>query len=184
MTPLLVALTGCESLPGERKQQGAVIGGAAGAATGAAVAKNHRALGAVLGGLLGAGGGYVIAAKTDKVKNQDQEAAAGAMHKAKENPATAEDARKAMTADLNNDGFVTLDEVVAMKSASLSDEQMIERMKATDQIFELTADQEKYLRDHGVSQEVVTQMAQINKNKRPILSNEKGDVISRPPPAP
>ncbi|MGI8965997.1 MAG: hypothetical protein ACR2H1_07915, partial [Limisphaerales bacterium] len=178
ITPLLVALTGCESLPGERKQQGAVIGGAAGAATGAAVAKNHRALGAVLGGILGAGGGYVIAAKTDKVKNQDQEAAARAMRKAKENPATADDARKAMTADLNNDGFVTLDEVVAMKSAGLSDAQMIERMKTTDQIFELTAGQEKDLLDHGVSNDGVTQVGQIKKNKRPVLSDEEGDVIS------
>src|SRR4051812_30821111 len=92
-----IALVGCESMPGTRNQQGAVIGGAAGAATGAAVAKNNRLLGALIGGALGAGGGYVIAAKTDKITNNDQESAGRATRKSQENPATADDARKAIS---------------------------------------------------------------------------------------
>ncbi|MEO7678290.1 MAG: glycine zipper domain-containing protein, partial [Verrucomicrobiota bacterium] len=64
--PFSLALVGCQNMPGERNTQGAVIGGAAGAAAGSAVAKNNRVLGALIGGALGAGGGYVIAAKTDK----------------------------------------------------------------------------------------------------------------------
>jgi hypothetical protein len=178
--PFVIALVGCQEFPGERRTQGAVIGGAAGAATGAAIAKENRLLGALIGGALGAGGGYVIAAKTDKIDSNDKTSATSATRKAQENPATAEDARQAMTADLNLDGFVTLDEVVAMKEAGFSDQKMIDRLKTTDQIFELTSDQEKYLSDHGVSRSVITQMAQINMDKRNDLLEKRTDVISQP----
>lgn len=178
--PFVFALAACENMPGNRPQQGAVIGGAAGAAAGAAIAKENRLLGALIGGALGAGGGYVIGAKTDKVSSNDRESATQATRKSKENPATAEDARKAMTADLNLDGFVTLDEVVAMKEAGYSDEKILERMSATDQVFELTSEQEQYLLDHGVSRNVVVQMAQINQNRRDALLNNRRDVISEP----
>ena len=180
ITPFVFALAACESMPGSRNQQGAVIGGAAGAATGAAIAKENRLLGALIGGALGAGGGYVIAAKTDKISENDQESARTATRKSRENPATAEDARQAITADLNLDGFVTLDEVAAMKDAGFSDEKMIERLKGTDQVFELNAEQEKYLRDRGVSQNVVNQMAHINQDQRDSLINNRTDVISEP----
>jgi hypothetical protein len=175
--PLIVVFVGCQNLPGSRKTQGAVIGGAAGAAAGAAIAKDNRALGAVLGGLLGAGGGYVIAAKTDKT--HDTDSAAQAMRKSQENPATPEEARKAMTADLNYDGFVTLDEVVAMKQAGFSDAEMIQRLRATDQVFELTAEQQQYLRDRGVNQNVINQM--VNMNRSGVTAEpQRGDVISQP----
>ena len=180
LAPFAVALAGCENMPGNRNTQGAVIGGAAGAAAGAAVAKNNRVLGALIGGALGAGGGYVIAAKTDKINTNDKESANRATRKSQENPASAEDAQKAVTADLNLDGFITLDEVVAMKVAGFSDEKMLERMRATDQVFELNAEQQKYLADRGVSQSVVNQMAQINQNKRNSVLENRKDVISGP----
>jgi hypothetical protein len=182
VVPLVIALAGCQEMPGTRKQQGAVIGGAAGAAAGAAVAKDHRGLGALIGGLLGAGGGYVIAAKTDKIEGNDQQAATTAARKAEENPATAADAQKAMTADLNLDGFVTMDEVVAMKQAGFSDAEMIKRLRATDQVFELNADHQQYLRDHGVSQNVISQMQQINKTATPATTpaSSRGDVLGQP----
>lgn len=180
VAPFVFALVACENMPGTRNQQGAVIGGAAGAATGAAVAKEHRLLGALIGGALGAGGGYVIAAKTDKINENNRDAATTATRKSQENPATSEDARQAMTADLNLDGFITLDEVAAMKDAGFSDEKMIARLKGTDQVFELTADQEKYLRDRGISQSVISQMAQINQDKRDSLIKNRTGVISQP----
>src|ERR1051325_10372023 len=52
-----LGLSGCSSAPGTPGQQGAVVGGATGAAVGASVTKN-RALGAVIGGAVGAAGGY------------------------------------------------------------------------------------------------------------------------------
>lgn len=181
IAPLAISMVGCESLPGTRNQQGAVIGGAAGAAAGAAVTQHHL-LGALIGGALGAGGGYLVAANTGKINSHDQAGAAQATRKAQENPATPDEARRAMTADLNNDGFVTLDEVVAMKQAGFPDQEMIRRLQATDQVFELTQDQQNYLRQRGVDDNVIIQMNQMNRGMT--APGQPAPVQAPPPPAP
>src|SRR4051812_41996340 len=66
-----LTFSGCSSAPGTASQQGAVVGGATGAAVGAGVAKNNRALGAIIGGAAGAAGGYVIGKKTGHIDNTD-----------------------------------------------------------------------------------------------------------------
>ncbi len=48
-----------------RKAKGTVVGGAAGAATGAAVSHN-RSKGAIIGGVVGAGAGYAYGRHKDK----------------------------------------------------------------------------------------------------------------------
>ena len=162
--------TGCESLPGSKGQQGAVIGGATGAAAGAVIGgEEHRATGAIIGGVLGAAGGYVIGANSDKIigKNKDEAESVGT--RARTTPVTAEQARSARTADVNSDGYVTLDEVVAMKEARLSDREMLDRLEATGQIFELSADSKQYLRDRGVSEYVIGEMANLNQSRRESL---------------
>ena len=167
---VLAPMTGCESLPGNDKQQGAVIGGAGGAAAGAALAKNNRLLGALIGGALGAGGGWLIGANKDKITGKDsdrdrtREEAIKASERAERNPAKPEDVDRARTADLNDDGFVTLDEVVALRQANLSDDEMIDRLERTDQVFELTTYQEDYLRTRGVSDDVIRQMRNMNQD--------------------
>jgi glycine zipper 2TM protein len=174
--------TGCKNLPGKPSTQGAVIGGVGGAAVGAAVGgKEHRLLGALIGGALGAGGGYIIGANSEKITGNDTSGAQEATKTAQNRPATADEARRAATADVNNDGFVTLDEVVAMKDAGLNEAQMIDRLRATNQVFELTSEQQQYLTSHGVSAYVVDQMQNVNREKRDQLLNQQGtDVISHP----
>jgi len=177
--PLIISFVGCAELPGNRKTQGAVIGGAAGAATGAAVGGKNRVLGAIIGGVLGAGGGYVIAAKTDKIDNKDVDAATEASRKAESSPATAEQARSATTADVNSDGFVTMDEVVALKQAGLSEDVMIQRLQMTDQVFELTRDQQNYLRQQGISDRVINEMIRSKKSNVQVGGKRRGDVIGK-----
>jgi hypothetical protein len=163
----LAPLAGCDSLPGDKKTQGAVIGGVGGAVAGGALAKNNRLIGALIGGALGAGGGYLIGSSLDKSDpSKNREDAVRADKRARDNPATASDARNARTADINGDGYVTMDEVVAMAKANISDDEMITRLERTGQFFELTSDQEQYLRDHGVSRRVVTAMRDINQDVR------------------
>ena len=163
-------MSGCENLPGGAKEQGAVIGGAGGAAAGAAVAgDDDRLLGALIGGVLGAGGGYLIGAQKEKLDNEDdrdeiREEARRADERATQSPATARDVERARTADINDDGFVTLDEVIAMREANLSDREMIDRLEDTGQIFELTASQERQLEDEGVSREVILAMRDLNRD--------------------
>jgi hypothetical protein len=160
----LSGLTGCSKLPGDSKTQGTVIGGVGGALAGAAIGgkgDNKGALGALIGAAVGAGGGYLIGAQKDKVDKKRQEEALAAHRKAESKPATAADVEKARTADLNDDGFVTLDEVVAMERANLSDREMIDRLGRTGQVFELTEEQERFLEDRGVSHEVIVEMRRM-----------------------
>src|SRR5512142_1330442 len=113
-----LSLVGCENLPGSKGTQGAVVGGASGATVGAVVGgEHHRLLGALLGGAVGSAGGYVVGANSDKILGRDRNSAEQAARHAQEHPATAQEALRATTADVNNDGFVTMDEVVAMRDA-------------------------------------------------------------------
>lgn len=52
------------------RKKDAVIGGTAGAATGAIVSKHH-VKGAVIGGAVGAGAGYIVGKKKDKKEKKD-----------------------------------------------------------------------------------------------------------------
>lgn len=163
----MLSMTGCENAPGTPGQQGAAIGGVGGAAAGAAIGgEQHRLLGALIGGAVGAGGGYLIGANKDRITGHDTSGAQTATQNAQANPATPQQALNARTADLNGDGFVTMDEVVAMKRAGLSDQQMIQRMQATGQVFELTAQQQQYLRTNGVDETVISQMPELNRDVR------------------
>jgi hypothetical protein len=156
---------GCEDLPGNEETQGAVIGGAGGAVLGAVIADDPL-LGGLIGGALGAGAGYLIGANWDKITGDDDEGAAEAVREAQANPATPEEARAAPTADVNGDGFVTLDEVVAQERAGFSDDEIIQRLEATGQVFSLNEQQKQYLRDNGVSARVVNSLENINREQR------------------
>jgi hypothetical protein len=168
----LAPLSGCESQRGGNKGHGTVSGGAGGAAAGATVAgADNRPLSALLGGALGAGGGYLIGAPMDKTDPQHRDEAVHAAKKAEANPARPEDVRRSKTADLNDDGFVTQDEVAAMQRAGLSDKEMIDRLRATGQVFELTAQQEGYLRSHFVGQRVIQSMRNLTQSAAKLASD-------------
>lgn len=153
---------GCSKLPGTAEQQGAVGGGVAGAGAGAALAEDNRLLGAAIGGVLGAGGGYLIGREIDK---RDEGEAREAAEQARRQPATVEQARTADSADLDDNGFVTLDEVVALEEAGLSDRQIVDRLEATDQVFALSQEQEQILLDEGVSRDVIRAMRTLNQDR-------------------
>src|SRR5438045_2899100 len=179
---LLAGTIGCEQLPGTPKEQGTAIGGVGGAVTGAALGgEHHRLLGALLGGAAGAGGGYLIGANSDRISHRDSAAPPEAMQRAQTAPATPEQARSAPTADLNGDGFVTMDEVVAMRQAGLPEQTIVERLRATGQVFELNPDQQRYLRERGISDRVISEMMEVNRDVRDRLLGGQEGVISRPP---
>jgi hypothetical protein len=161
----LSPLVGCDSLPGDKETQGAVIGGVGGALGGALVGgEDNRLLGALIGGALGAGGGWLIGSQLEK--SDDKDDAVAADRRGRNNPVSASEARDARTADINGDGYITMDEVVAMEKADLSDSEMIERLERTGQFFELTRQQEEYLRDQGVSDRVIREMRSLNSDVR------------------
>jgi osmotically inducible lipoprotein OsmB len=168
-----LSLAGCQNIPASKGTQGAVVGGVGGATVGALVGgEHHRLLGALLGGALGSAGGYVVGANSDRILGHDQSGAEAAARRSQEHPATPAEALRAPTADLNGDGFVTMDEIVAMRNAGFSDAQMLQRLQATGQVFELTPDQRQYLLSQGVSPYVVDQMENLNRSTREQLLNQ------------
>lgn len=174
-------LSACENLPGSREDQATVIGGAAGAAVGAAVADNDL-LGVLLGGAVGAAGGRIIGARTDWFEEQPdflRTEAQRAADNARQNPATAADVARSNSADLNNDGFVTTDELLAMEAANLSDAQIMERLEATDQVFDLSEQQRQEFIAAGLSPEVVNGMENINRAEREELLNNPQVIGNR-----
>ena len=178
---ILVLPTGCENLPGTARTQGAVVGGVAGGAAGAAIAKENRLLGALIGAAIGAGGGYLIGTTVENADgdDEDKEAAREAARRAMDDPATADEAREAETADVNGDGFVTMDEVIAMERAGFDDDEMIKRLNATDQVFELTSEQQDYLSAEGISRRVIDAMETVNQDVKEGLLRDRPrtDVI-------
>ncbi len=158
-------LAGCQQSSNAPGEAGTQAGGAAGALAAASIPANHRALDALVGDALGAGRGPLIAAQKQKLNAKSREDAIHSAKAAERSPARASDVEKARTADLNNDGFITLDEVLAMNDAHLGDQEMISRLESTGQIFELTDQQESYLRDRGVSPAVLKAMRSMNEAK-------------------
>jgi hypothetical protein len=152
---ICAGLVGCSSAPGTSGQQGAVVGGATGAAVGATVTHN-RALGAIIGGAAGAAGGYVIGNKT------------GPLDKKGDQSTTTSSTSSTGTADANRDGFVTLDEIVDMRKEGMSDDEMLDRIAATGLTFDLNEEQRRFLSDHGVSQRVIDRLPSLNRTSAPV----------------
>ena len=113
----------------------------------------------------------MIAAKTDRISNKVTQGAQAAATKAQTTPATAQEALNATTADVNRDGFVTLDEVIAMKQAGLSDETRIQRLRATDQVFELTDDQKTKVAE--LEKEFGPKMKELREKLDKVLTEEQ-----------
>ena len=100
-------------------------------------------------------GGCLIGMSRAMLDGNRHDLAKRANDDAQQRPATLAEVRDCATADLNNDGFVTLDEVVAMRRAGLDDTQMIQRLEATHQVFAVSPRQRQYLLDRGVGAAVI-----------------------------
>jgi hypothetical protein len=121
----------------------------------------------LVGDQLGADGGMLIAAAPEKFQQNKTQEAIAASKRAEESPMRVADVHNALTADLNGDGYVTLDEVVAMQRAGLSDYEIVNRLRATPQVFSLTPQQEHYLTDRHVGKDVVNAIRDLQKLNEP-----------------
>jgi hypothetical protein len=154
-----LVLSGCEN----NAKTGAAVGGgggavAGGAAAGATAGAPVAGVGALVGAGAGALGGAIVGAAKDRT--DDQRTAANAA--SERSPALASAVVSGGNADLNNDGFVTTDEIIAMHKAGLSDEEIVARSRSTQQIFQLSNEQEKKLTDAGLRPQSVAQLRNLN----------------------
>lgn len=158
-----VLLAGCAQLPYDTTTETTVGGAAVGAAAGAVLAgEDDTLLGVLLGGLAGAAAGHVIGARTDWFEQGNEDEFNDTLDDAVGESITAEDVYDSADADLNNDGLVTTEELVAM-SRVLDEDDVIDRLQATDQVFHVTPAQRESLIDAGVDPDVVYQLEDINR---------------------
>lgn len=106
----------------------------------------------------GPGGGWIIAATPQHIDQHTLGSAQQSNRQAEQQPASPADVEKSDSCDLNGDGFVTMDEMLALQRAGLTTEQLIRRVRHTQQIFMLTDRQQQYLRDRGIAQGVIDAM--------------------------
>lgn len=106
-------------------------------------------------------------AKTDWLETDDAASRARqAIENARAKPVSADDIARAPTDHANSDGFVTFDELIAMKRAGLDDEDMLEQLRPTGQVFDLTPNQKQALIDAGISPYVAMEMTRIKQSER------------------
>jgi hypothetical protein len=161
MLTVAAGMLGCATAK-EGTVAGGLGGAAAGAAAGATAGAPVAGVGAIVGGALGAAGGAVVGARNEYNNEKYREQALRSARMAEENPALATAVREGGSADLNDDGFITTDEIIALEQAGLSDDEMIARLRASQQVFGLTPEQEGKLLKAGVSERVVAALRGMN----------------------
>lgn len=155
----VVMLAGCSNFPTVPTGSSGAIG--QGSMSAAHLSQDDSILASLVGGER-AGAKYLVGADWSMLKNGARQQASAAVRKAEISPASAADVARSRTADLNNDGFITLDEVIAMRQAGLSEQQMVDRIDQSHQYFEVTAAQQKYLKEQAVPGAVVSAMDHMN----------------------
>jgi MFS family permease len=168
------AMTGCEALPGRPREQGAVAGAVVGGIIGG-LAAGTPWVGTLVGAGIGLVGGWIIGFVVEEWFGWHGAPARAAIE-APMVPATPEQALAAQTADINGDGVVSLDELLAMHQAGLTEGEIIRRLEATDCIFELTQGQQDFLLSHGVSPRIVRTLPELNPHQRERLLAHLGDT--------
>ena len=161
-----VFLTGCVNPDGTQNNTGtgALVGGALGALTGAAIGgSNHGGPDALIGAAVGAIGGGLIGNSMDR----EQEARLRA-----EAPQT--------YARVDQGQPLTVADVKSLAKAGISEDVIINQISTSHTVFHLTAADIIDLRDSGVSDKVVNYMI----NSASVAGTAPTTVIEQAPPPP
>lgn len=107
----------------------------------------------------GLAGGFIVGAIPAMLQGDSLARAKRSNDEAEQHPAQVANVLPRAVADLNGDGFITLDEITAMKRAGLDESQMLLRLHQSAAVFSATTRQEQYLLDRGVPDAVVKGIA-------------------------
>jgi uncharacterized protein YcfJ len=156
MSLLAGGTIGCET----KAQSGALIGGAAGAGAGAIIGhqSGHAGGGALIGGAVGAIGGALVGNEMDKSdtrKERDRDRAARDY-----------DRRQVGYDDRNHSAAqqITQRDVIHWTARGTRDDIIIDRIQRSSTVFYLTRQDERELRDEGVSPQVIRTMKDTARN--------------------
>jgi hypothetical protein len=157
--------TGCQSM--NNTEGGALTGGALGAAVGAlAGGPRHAGVGALTGGLIGATAGALTGNAIDKSEQRAKDQAA-AIAAARANPP------------------LSLQDVATLTANGSSDEVIINQIRTTGSVYQLTAQDIVWLQNQGVRPAVITEMqATAYRPVRRVYTAEPVYVVPAAPPPP
>lgn len=158
-------MTGC-STTSSNTAKGAGIGGLLGAGTGAAIgsASGNTGKGAVIGGLIGAGVGGLVGNEADRQEKFAQE------EKVRRAEARAEAAAQMMT----------VDDVIRLTRSQTPESVIINQIRSTQSVFQLTTADLETLGTNNVSPNVILEMQ--NRRPGPVPYPYRGHRY--PPPVP
>lgn len=131
---IILNLTSCESKTGT----GALVGGGVGAGTGALIAGGK---GAAIGGAVGIVGGAIVGHLLDEEDNRKV---------SQESPATAQ--------RVNNGEQLTVNDIIALHKAGLSDHKICQLIDKTHSKYKLSASSIHRLERAGVSSKIIDHM--------------------------
>ena len=165
-----VLLTGCYTPDGQpdRTANGALIGGMAGAGTGALIgnaAGHHTAEGAAIGGALGLLTGALVG------NSMDQAARARVQAQAPATLVRVEQGQPLGIAD-----------VKALSKSGISDDVIISQIKNSHSVFRLSTAEIIDMKDAGVSQKVIDYMINTATTVSEAPVPAPGTVVTQPPP--
>jgi hypothetical protein len=157
--PVLLA-SGCQSM--NNTEKGALAGGGIGAGAGAAIghATGHTGAGAVIGGLGGALLGGAVGNDMDKEKERQARIAA------------------------STPPPLRLEDVASMAQQHISDGIIINQIRTTGSVYNLTAQQIVWLREQGVSEGVIAEMQATAYRPARRVYTAAPVVVYEPPPPP
>jgi hypothetical protein len=78
---------------------------------------------------------------------------------------------EATSPDLDGDGVISVDEIVALGRSGLGDGELAERLERTGRTFDLSTSQEQYLRVRGISDNLIDRMRTLNRSAAPSPSD-------------
>ena len=110
----------------------------------------------------GPAGGFIVGAVGTASHADAFDRARHANDQAEQHPAQVAEVFAHVIADLNGDGFITVDEITAMKRAGLTEQQLLDRLRQSKAVFSATPRQQLYLRDRGIPESVVKLVAGSN----------------------
>jgi len=164
---VLLALAGCAAEPGRAAGPGALVAGVGGGLVNAHDALARKLFGDAAGPMLiapppppstatGEDGPRAVTASATVTRHQMASAQAGWL--------TAADST---SPDLDGDGTVSVDEVVALGRSGLSDPELAERLERTGRTFDLSTSQEQYLRVRGIGDDLIARLRTLNRSVLP-----------------
>lgn len=104
----------------------------------------------------------LVGATQEKIKAKDRAGAENAVRVAESYPALPSEVTPSRSADLNNDGFITGDELLALRQAGLTDAEILKKVEQAGQVLEVGGEEREWLWSKGFDEPFIDGLKGVN----------------------